>query len=383
MTSIPRPPFGKARSILSDGPGRPVLSGAVWAGLASLILLPAVFGSLQFQTAFRPFDLQVHETLFGYLGAIFAGFVLTAIPEWTGRPPLRGRTLGVLVLLWLAGRVAMVASGLIGPLAAGGIDSLFLLLVAATAVREAASGPGWKAVPPIGLLIVFLAANVIFHIGAYHSGSPETGKRIGIAAAVVLVTLVGGRVFPSLDTAETGFAEPAPFKAVDLAALVVSALALAVWIALPEFVGTAVLLLIAGIVHAVRLSRWVRDGQVQNTLTLIQQIAYGFVPLGFVVTGFTILSSHSQPLSADIAVWTVSATGILTLATAARVSFDDSGLPGAARPVAFIIYAAVAIAAVARLLGWPTLSGAALAAGFAVFTIGYMPLLARPVTFAR
>jgi uncharacterized protein involved in response to NO len=285
------------------------------------------------------------------------------------------------VIVWLAGRVAMAASGLIGPVAASAIDSIFLLLVAAAAGREAVSGWGWKAVPPIGLLIVFLAGNVIFLIEACHQGSTETGKRVGIAAAVMLVSLIGGRVFPSLDAAETGFAEP--FKTIDIAAVAVSALALLVWVALPDFTVTAVLLLIAGIVHAVRLSQWVRNKQAQNTLTLIQQLAYGFIPLGFIVIGFTTLSSGSQPIGTNIPLWTVGATGILTLATAARVSFDDSSLPGSARPVAILIYAAVIVAAVARLLGWPAIGGTALVVAFAVFAIGYMPLLARPVAFAR
>nr|WP_294519681.1 NnrS family protein [uncultured Rhodopila sp.] len=384
MTAIPSSPAGQSRSIFGDGAKPSFLSGAVWAGLASLILLPSFFGDLQIQTALPPVDLQVHETLFGYLAAIVAGFVLTAIPGWTGRPPLAARTLGLLVVVWLAGRVAMAASGFIGPFAAGGVDSLFLLLAAAIALREAASGRAASALAPIGLLVAFYAGSVVFDLGAYHNGSSDAGKRIAIAAVVMLVTVVGGRVLPRPGTED----QPPAFGALDIVTVAVSAVALLVWIALPAFIVTGALLLIAGIVHAVRLFRWVSDRKGQNTLTLVQQIAYGFIPLGFLVLGLGDLSPHGTAAGVDIRSWLVSATAILTLGTVARISLDPAGSPAAARRFAWIIYSAIGLAAVGRLIGglsWvlPAIGGAALVVAFAVFSIGYLPLLARPAAAVR
>nr|WP_294509122.1 NnrS family protein [uncultured Rhodopila sp.] len=382
MTAIPSSPTGQSTSIFGDGSKPSFLSGAVWAGVASLILLPSFFGDLQIQTAFRPIDLQLHETLFGYLAAIIAGFVLTALPGWTRRKPLPSRTLGLLVLAWLAGRVAMAASGFIGSAAAGGVDSLFLLLAAAIALREAASSRAWSALAPIGLLVAFYAGSVVFDV----SGSAEAGKRIAIAAAVLLVTVVGRRVLPP--SGANADQPPASFGALDITAVATSAVALLVWILLPASIVTGVVLLIAGIVQAVRLYRWVSDRKGQSTMTLVQQIAYGFVPLGFLVLGLGDLPPHGTATGVDIRSWLVSATAILTLGTLARVSLDPAASPAGAQRFAWIIYIAIGLAALGRLIGglsWvlPAVGGAALVVAFAVFSIGYLPLLARPQAEVR
>jgi uncharacterized protein involved in response to NO len=377
MTAISRKPL--RRSIFGDGSKPSFVTGALWTGLASMVLAPILFGSLQLQTALSPADLQAHETLFGYLAAIFAGFILTALPEWTGRPPLKGGTLVILILAWLAGRLAIAESASISLVVAAGIDLVFLLLAILVTAREAVGGQGSKAWPFVGLLIAFFAGNAIFHLGAISNGSPEAGKRIGIAAAVLAVTLVGGRVFPQPDAAE----EQAKFRAVDIAALVLSAVALASWIVLPGFIVTAGLMLIAGIVHAVRLAGWVTGRSAQNTLALVQQVAYGFLPLGFVVIGFRILFSDDAAAGVDVRTWMVSATGILVLAMTSRAGLTDSVRPRAARTFAWFVYAAAVMAVEMRIFGGfntllPYLSGAALLIAFAVFTIGYVPVLARP-----
>ena len=381
MTELSRPATGQ--TIFGDGSRPSFITGAVWAGLASLILVPGFFAGLDTQTAFSPVGLQVHETLFAYLGAIIAGFILASIPEWTGRPPLSGRGLTILILAWLAGRAAVAVSGVVGPLAAGGVNCLFLLLTVIMAATEAARGRGWKALPPIGLLIMLLAGNVVFYLGSYESGSGEAGKRIGIAAAVILVTLVSGRTSLAGAAPEAGSAEPAPIGALGMAALAVSCLALLAWIVLPDFKVSAALMLLAGIVQAVRLARWVSDRSRQTTLTLVQQLAYAFIPLGFLVIGVGVLFSHEHPNGVDVRAWIVSATGILILAMMARISLDDAGRPASVRTTARIIYAAIAVVALARLFGgltWilPVIGGAALMVLFAVFLIGYLPVLARP-----
>jgi uncharacterized protein involved in response to NO len=376
MTAISRKPL--RRSIFGDGSKPSFVTGALWTGLASIVLTPILFGSLQLQTALSQADLQAHETLFGYLAAIIAGFILTALPEWTGRPPLKGRTLAILILAWLAGRLAIAESASISLIVAAAIDLVFLLLAILVAAREATGGQDSRAWPAIGLLIVFFAGNAVFFLGALSNGSPEAGKRIGIAAAVLLVTLVGGRVFPQPDTASA----PAPFRAVDIAALVLSALALVSWIVLPVFIVTAGLMLIAGIVHAIRLTGWVTGGSAQSTLSLVQQVAYGFLPLGFVVIGFRILFAEDLA-GVDVRTWMVSATGILVLAMTARAGLTDAERPRAARTLAWFVYAAAVMAIEMRIFGGfnallPYLSGASLAVAFAVFTIGYVPVLARP-----
>ena len=115
------------------------LAAGVWA-LVGVALWPAVFsGAIAIPTAFSAVDWRAHEMIFGYVGAVVAGFLLTAIPNWTGRLPVAGVPLAALAALWVAGRIAVFASAAIGRAAAGAIDASFLIVFAALVAREVAA----------------------------------------------------------------------------------------------------------------------------------------------------------------------------------------------------------------------------------------------------
>ncbi len=239
MTAIPRRRDYPGPAILSYGFRPFFFAGAIYAGLGILIWLPLFSGDLSLPTTFSPIDWHIHEMLYGYLPAIITGFVLTAIPNWTGRLPLQGKPLAVLVALWLSGRVAVGVSATVGPLAAGVIDILFLALLAAATAREVVIGRNWRNLPPVLIILVFLAGNVIFHVEDYATGRSEYGARLGLAAAVALISLIGGRVIPSFTrnwlVRENPGRLPAPFGRFDVAVLAVSILALALWVSLPAW----------------------------------------------------------------------------------------------------------------------------------------------------
>jgi uncharacterized protein involved in response to NO len=396
MTVVPRLRPYEGPALFSYGFRPFFLGGAVWAALAILLWLPMFFGEMQIPTAFSPMDWHAHEMLYGYLPAVITGFLLTAIPNWTGRLPLQGTRLIVLFLAWLAGRLAILCSAPIGPIAAGGIDCLFLLLVAAATAREVIVGRNWKNLSPIGLLTALLAGNVLFHIEAYRTGSADDARRIGIAAVIALVALIGGRVIPSFTrnwlARENPGRLPIPFGRFDMAALAVSGLALVMWVVWPGLPATAVGLLIAGVLHAIRLARWAGDRTVRSPLTLVLHIAYGFIPLGFLLLGAAILLPDTIPVSASIHAWTAGAIGTMTLAMMTRVSLGHTGRPLVAGPLGCAIYAAVIVAALARVCAsldpaaYATLlliAGAAWIAAFGMFAIFYGPILARPRVGAR
>src|SRR5215471_7649897 len=102
------------------------LFGAVWAGIAILVWLPAFYGELRLTSAFAPRDWHVHEMLYGYLPAVITGFLFTAIPNWTGRLPIQGRPLATLIAVWLVGRLAVTFSASLGWWTAMLIDASFL-----------------------------------------------------------------------------------------------------------------------------------------------------------------------------------------------------------------------------------------------------------------
>ncbi|MDP2377575.1 NnrS family protein, partial [Reyranella sp.] len=131
MVPIPRLKSYVGPALLSYGFRPFFLLGSTWAGIEVLAWLPMFYGELTVATVFSPRDWHVHELLFGYVPAIVAGFLLTAIPNWTGRLPLQGRSLGGLVLVWLAGRFAVTLSADIGWVGAAAVDCTFLVLMAA------------------------------------------------------------------------------------------------------------------------------------------------------------------------------------------------------------------------------------------------------------
>lgn len=366
------------------------LSGAIYAGLGILIWLPILLGKMTIPTAFSLLDWHIHEMLYGYLPAIITGFLLTAIPNWTGRAPLQGGILAVLLAAWVSGRVAICISAVIGPIAAAVIDVSFLLLVAIATSREVIVARNWRNLPPVVIILLFLAGNITFHIEDYQSGSAEFGARFGIAAAIALISLIGGRVIPSFTrnwlARENSGRLPAPFNRFDMVVLTVSLLALALWVANPAWSVSAALMLTAGTAQTARLGRWAGDRTLNNRLVLILHVGYTFIPLGFVMLGAASLFPHTVPVTAGIHAWTVGAIGTMTLAIMTRATLGHTGQPLAAGPLTHAIYAAVVIAAILRVSATalteaaiPMLyaAGAAWIAAFWMFAVGYGPLLAR------
>ncbi|HZN29817.1 MAG TPA: NnrS family protein, partial [Xanthobacteraceae bacterium] len=114
MAPIPRLRAFQGPALFSYGFRPFFLLGAIYAGVAVLLWLPVLYGQLSMTTALAPRDWHAHEMLFGYAAAVMTGFLLTAVPNWTGRLPLQGRPLIALVLIWIAGRLAVTWSGVIG-----------------------------------------------------------------------------------------------------------------------------------------------------------------------------------------------------------------------------------------------------------------------------
>jgi uncharacterized protein involved in response to NO len=136
MAGIQRLRDYRGPALLSYGFRPFFLFGSLYAGLAVLAWLPVLRGQLELASAFAPRDWHVHEMLYGFVPAIVTGFLLTAIPNWTGRLPLQGLPLLTLLALWMAGRAAVGLSALTGWIAAAAIDGAFLLLAAGAAARN-------------------------------------------------------------------------------------------------------------------------------------------------------------------------------------------------------------------------------------------------------
>ncbi len=351
MSPIPRLKAYGGPALLSYGFRPFFFFGAIYAGLAILAWLPMFNGELVLSTAFGPIDWHVHEMLYGYLPAVVTGFLLTAIPNWTGRLPIQGMPLLVLVAVWLAGRVAVTFSAEIGWLSAAIVDVSFLILVVAATAREIVAGKNWRNLRVVAMVTLLLVGNIAFHLEAHFNGSAEYGARIGISATVLLLVVIGGRIIPSFTrnwlARENPGRLPVPFGKFDGAIILFSAAVLALWVVQPTGRITAAALAVAGVLHIVRLARWAGDRTWRDRLVLILHIGYAFVPLGFLLAGAAAIGM--VPADAGTHAWTVGAAGAMTLAVMTRASLGHTGNALNASAVTQAIYAAVVIASLARI----------------------------------
>jgi uncharacterized protein involved in response to NO len=330
------------------------LGAAIWAAIAIVLWLPQYFGHLTLPTAFAPLDWHIHEMIYGYIAAAVAGFLLTAIPNWTGRLPVNGYPLAALFALWLLGRIAIAGSAIWGLLPAAAVDVAFLLIFAAVAFGEIVAGRNWRNLRVLVVLAVLIAGNIVFHTEVIRNGSADYGNRIGIAALIGLIMLVGGRVVPSFTrnwlVRNNPGRLPQPFSRFDAATIGVSALALISWIALPQFVGAGILLIIAGLLQAVRHGRWAGDRTLADRLVLVLHVAYAFVPIGFLLMGAAAVWPAIFPTSAGVHAWMAGAAGLMTLAIMTRASLGHTGQELAASLPTQLIYLCALIAALARVI---------------------------------
>jgi len=391
MTSIPRLKPYRGAPLFSYGFRPFFFLGAVYAAVAVALWLPLWEGELTIPTLFAPRDWHVHEMLFGFVPAIVTGFLLTAIPNWTGRLPLQGMPLVVLVALWIAGRFAVACSQQIGwPLAAI-IDSGFLVLVATACAREIVAGGNWRNLKVLIPVTVLTLANAGFHWEAHAYGTADVSTRIGVATILTLIMLIGGRVIPSFTRNWLARFNPGrlptPFGRFDAVAIVASSAALVFWVFAPTGAVTGTLLLGAGLLQFLRLARWAGERTTQERLVLILHVAYLFVPVGFVLSAMAAFGLALP--SAGLHSWMTGAAGTMTLAIMTRASLGHTGRDLTATAGTQAIYLVVLFAALARVLAalFPTwaivlicVAGVCWVAAFTGFAVLYGPLLFRPRT---
>jgi len=378
-------------AILSYGFRPFFLFGAIWAALVVAVWLPMLAGSVSLPTAFAPLEWHVHELVYGYVPAVVAGFLLTAVPNWTGRLPVTGTPLLLLVALWAVGRLAILFSGRIGMAAAAVIDLAFLATLAGVIAREIVAGGNDHNLKVLALVGLLLIGNAVFHAEAIlMRGGNGYGTRVGIGATVLLITLIGGRTVPSFTrnwlARQRPGRLPTPFGRFDAVAIASGAVAIACWIALPHAISTAMLAAVAGLLHAVRLWRWAGYRTAGEPLVLVLHVAYAFVPIGFLLLSVAVAAPGLLVATGALHAWTVGGIGTMTLAVMTRASLGHTGQALVASRATQLIYAAIIIAAVARIITafdiWReallTVSAAAWVLAFVGFALSYGPLLVKP-----
>ena len=365
------------------------LGAALFAGVAvpAWILMLAGVGDSDFLYPAR--DWHVHEMVFGFLPAVITGFLLTAIPNWTDRPPIRGHELMLLFILWLAGRL-LIAIPWFTPLVSAIVDAGFLVAVAGLVWREIAAGKSWDHAPMGVLISLYAGANILFHVLALRGAATDLPERMALALVMMLLTLIGGRVTPNFTgelLVEQGRTEqPASFSRYDGAVDRTRRNRRCAWIVQPHAMVTGWLLVAAGLVNLGRLSRWYGWLTWREPLVLILHLGYGWLALSLLVLGGSILGI-GLPKEDAVHALTTGAVGVMTLAVMTRASLGHTGRPRHAGPLTVFIYMLVNLGALLRVFGpmtgLPTnlvlgLAAVGWSGAYVLFAMVYGPFLLRP-----
>lgn len=346
-------------------------------------------GDLSVDSPFAPTDWHIHEMIFGYGSAVVAGFLFTAVPNWTGRMPTRGGPLAILLAIWILGRFAVAGLLPIGAPLVAALDQLFLLAVMAMIAREIVAGKNWrnlKVLVPVSLL---WCANLLFHIEAMTAGIADIGRRSGIALLIILIMLIGGRIIPSFTRnwlAQQGSLRmPVAFNQFDGICILFGVAALLLWSMAPFHPATALASGVAAPLHLMRMLRWRSFVTWRSPLLLMLHIAYLAVPLGFATIPTALLDFAAPIVTAHV--FGIGAIGGMTMAVMIRATMGHTGRPliaGHGLTVAFAMVCGATIIRVAHQYGLPwDIDGIGLSAilwtsAFAIFLCRIGPWLVRP-----
>jgi uncharacterized protein involved in response to NO len=391
MLALRRSRMAASPPILRGGFRPFFLGGALWAVVALVLWLSVLAGQVTIPTTFDALAWHRHEMLFGFVGAVIAGFLLTAIPNWTGRLPIAGGPLAGLFGLWLAGRLAVLFSAELGAVIAALVDTGFYLVLAAVAAREVIEANN-RNVPIVGLLMLLGIANGLDHLAAAGMFvDPALPWQLAVALITLMISLIGGRIVPSFTRnwlAKSGVTQGLPTQPnrFDKVAIGLTALSLLAWIAAPLGWLPGILLALAAAAQATRLMRWKGWKTVRDPLVLILHVGYAWVPIGLTLLAVSQFGSVVVQ-SAAVHALTAGAMGTMILAVMTRATLGHTGRELRAGPTTQVIYLLVTLGAVLRVaapiglldygLGMEV-AGVCWLGSFVLFVFNYGPILFAP-----
>lgn len=333
-----------------------------------------------------------HEMIFGFIGAAIGGFLLTAVPSWTGSRGFAGPPLVALVLLWLAGRIVFA----LGPgipdwvLAVGELVFVPGLLLAIAPSLLRAANRNW---PLTVLLAIFWAADAVFVFAVMHDNLSLASDALLAAMNVVLmlITVIGGRIIPVFTgNALRASGSPYSLRFTPLVERLVLPTMLAILlcdVVLPGHPVTAIVVALATVLHVWRLSGWHGWRMARQPIVWVLHIAYLWLPVGlalklaWLVGGFGWAAHWQHALGTG-------AAGMMILAVMTRAALGHTGRPLEVHALIAVAYGLLAIAVVVRVLGLTLLplnypfvvfvAGLLWIVAFIPYLVIYAPILLRP-----
>jgi uncharacterized protein involved in response to NO len=364
--------------------------GAAWALIALALWICSLTGEISLPTALDPLAWHRHEMLFGFVGAVIGGFLLTAVPNWTGRLPIAGWPLGGLFALWGAARLALLFSAVTGLWPAFMLDVGFFIVLGVLAAREVLEANN-RNVPVVGMILLFGIADAVDYLGtAGVIPLPDLGWQLAISLVVLLISLIGGRIIPSFTRnwmAKQGMKTGLPTQPgrFDLFVIAATAVALLAWLSGPAETPIGIVVVAAAVLQAVRSARWSGYRTFADPLVLVLHVGYLWVPAGLALLGLSLMGL--VPRSAAIHALTAGAMATMILAVMTRASLGHTARELKANAATIVVYllvtagAVLRVAASLRLVDYNTgieIAGIAWGAAFLLFLIAYAPVLWRP-----
>ena len=372
---------------------RPFFLGA---GFAALIYIPWWAGSValgwQLSTTWPPALWHGHEMLFGFVVAAIAGFMLTAVPSWTGQRGFAGPPLMGLFVLWLVGRLAILSSARWPLWATAAVDLAFLPTLAAFVAVPLLRARN-RNMPLLGVLLALWACNAVFYWGLVYHNVPLANRavKVGIDIVLILITVIGGRIVPAFTAA--GFKQAGvllslrawPFiTPISITLMALNALA-DMLARDDQFVGGVAAA--AALAQGVRLAQWRTLSTRAQPIVWVLHIAYAWLAVGLALKAMTLLEGL-----ASAAFWlhalTIGAITSMILGVMTRAALGHTGRPLVVDPLITVAYVLVSIAAVVRVfapgvheVSYPAViitSGLVWTAAFALYLWTYAPILWRP-----
>ena len=333
-----------------------------------------------------------HEMMFGFVVAAIAGFMLTAVPSWTGTRGFGGWPLVLLTGLWLAGRIAFALSGLIPFAVVAVVELAFLPAVAAFLAPPLLRSRNRNSLLLMVLLALW-AADAAFMLGLYRADPSLAGAalRFALNLVLLLITVIGGRIVPAftanglrLRGIMVRMRSAVALERVVVAAMILMVLVDAVW---PASMPAGGIALAAGLAHAWRLAGWNGHRTLRDPIVWVLHVAYAWLPLGLLLKAAWLLGDLAWAAFWMHALSAGSAASMI-LAVMSRAALGHTGRPLRAAPAMAWSYLLLAIAAAIRVFGvvWLPLgyrttvlvAGVVWMAAFLIYVTIYTPILVSP-----
>lgn len=379
-------------ALLSYGYRPFFLFASIWAVFSIIAWVMTFTGHETLAIAIDPFSWHAHSFLFGYLWAVIAGFLMTAVPNWTGRLPIVGWPLATLVALWLIGRIAMTFSYYIPIGVTIACDLLFPLAFTFAIGREIIMGKNWRNLKILILLVMLFCANCLFDGEAFSQvyAADSYGARCALAIAVFLIAIIGGRIIPSFTrnwmVKQSITNLPAPHDKIDQAIMIFTAICLIFWVIWPDAIFTAIIGGICGLANFYRLIRWHGWLTKKEPLVWVLHLGFLFIPLGFIaltLSTFDILHGGRAPVQH---LWMAGGIGLMTIAVMTRASLGHAGRPLTVSWPVVLVYCGLFCSVVLRVIAgiadndltMLNISGTLWILAFVGFVVLYWNILTKP-----